>query len=189
MKGSDGYLAGKFLIAGPNMADKRFKRTVIYMCAHDENHAMGIIINRPKKDLSLSTMLPHLDVKDPITYQDSPVLYGGPVDSERGFVLHSLDFIDPANSLKLGKNLGLTTSKSILHALTRPNAPKKAVMALGYAGWTAGQLEAEILHNSWFISPADDKIIFAPNAKEKWEQALAKSGVNPLFLASQSGHA
>ncbi len=184
-----GFLAGQFLIAGPAMLDKRFEQSVIYMCAHDETHAMGIIINRPKPDLKLSTMLPHLDIKAPITYKDSSVLYGGPVEEERGFVIHSSDYLDGNNSLKTGKNLALSTSKAALKALTMPNAPKKAIMALGYAGWSSGQLEQEILQNSWYIAPADEHIIFSTNHKDKWKKSLESIGVNTALLSAQSGWA
>ena len=189
----DGYLAGRLLIAGPAMQDKRFHKTVIYMCVHDAEQAMGIIINRPKPDLKLSTMLPHLNVKGTVTHEDTQVLYGGPVETERGFVLHSRDFTDTDNSLPLSETLALTTSKSVLTALTKPNAPKRAVLALGYAGWQSGQLEAEIMRNSWIVvpisSPADEDIIFTGEPKQKWKHALAKIGITPEFLSAEAGRA
>ncbi len=188
-KNSDGYLAGNFLIAGPAMMDKRFRKTVIYMCVHDEEQAMGIIINRPKPDLKLSGMLPMLDVKGAVTNQDTQVLYGGPVETERGFILHSRDFMDKNNSLPLSDTMALTTSKSILRALVSANAPERAVLALGYAGWHAGQLEAEIIHNSWYVAPANEETIFGGAPKDKWRQALASIGISPELLSTQAGHA
>ena len=185
----DGYLGGQLIIAGPGMRDKRFRNTVIYMCVHDAEQAMGIIINRPKPDLKLSTMLPHLDVKGPVTNEDTQVLYGGPVETERGFVLHSRDFTDPDNSLPLSDTLALTTSKSVLTALTHDNAPKRAVLALGYAGWQSGQLEAEIMHNSWLVAPANDDIIFTGDPSKKWKMALAAIGITPEFLSAEFGNA
>lgn len=186
---SGGYLAGKFLISGPGMGDGRFKNAVIYMCVHDAEQAMGIIINKPKPDLTLSSMLPHLDVEGDVTHEDTPVLYGGPVESERGFVLHSRDFIDTGNSLPLSDTLAMTTSKSVLSALTKPHAPKKAVLALGYAGWYAGQLESEIMRNSWLVSPVDENMIFEGNAENKWKKALSILGITPELLSADAGHA
>ncbi len=182
-------LAGRLIIAGPAMGDKRFHGTVIYMCVHDSQQAMGIIINRPKPDLKLSSMLPHLNVNGPVTYEDTMVLYGGPVEPERGFVLHSRDYLDPDNSLPLSDTLALTTSKSVLKALTRANAPKKAVLALGYAGWDGGQLENELKHNSWLVAPVDEDIIFAGEPRHKWKQALNSLGITPEFLSASAGHA
>jgi len=188
-KNSDGYLAGNFLIAGPAMLDKRFKRAVIYMCVHDEEQAMGIIINRPKPDLKLSGMLPMLDIKGSVTNKDTGVLYGGPVEPERGFILHSRDFLDKNNTLPLSETMALTTSKSILTALVSANAPTRAVMALGYAGWHAGQLEAEIIHNSWYVAPANEEMIFTATPNDKWKTALASIGVSPELLSAEAGHA
>jgi len=185
----DGYLAGRLIIAGPAMMDKRFRNTVIYMCVHDVDQAMGIIINRPKPDLKLSTMLPHLDVNGIVTNEDTQVLYGGPVETERGFVLHSRDFTDPDNSLPLSETLALTTSKSVLTALTHDNAPKRAVLALGYAGWQSGQLEAEIMRNSWLVASANEDIIFTGEPSKKWKMALAEIGITPEFLSAEAGNA
>ncbi len=180
-------LAGQLLIAGPDMRDKRFRKTVILMCVHDADQAMGIIINKPKPDLKLSTLLGHLDINRPVTHEDTPVLYGGPVEPERGFVLHSRDFHDPENSLPLGDYLALTTSKDILTQLTRTDAPRKALLALGYSGWSGGQLEAEIMHNSWLMAPASEAIIFSAKPEDKWKQALAQIGIKPEYLASGAG--
>lgn len=189
----DGYLAGRLIIASPAMSDNRFHNTVIYMCVHDANQAMGIIINKPKPDLTLSSMLPHLNVKGPVTYEDTQVLYGGPVEKERGFVLHSRDFTDPNNSLPLSDTLAMTTSKSVLSALTKANAPRRAVLALGYAGWQSGQLEAEIMRNSWLVAPVisedDEDIIFTGEPRHKWKQALAQIGITPEFLSAEAGNA
>jgi putative transcriptional regulator len=186
---SGGYLAGKFLISSPGMVDGRFKNTVIYMCAHDAEQAMGIIINKPKPDLVLSSMLPHLDVEGDVTNEDTPVLYGGPVESERGFVLHTRDFTDLENSLPLSDTMAMTTSKSVLSALTKPHAPKRAVLALGYAGWHAGQLENELVRNSWLVSAADENMIFEGHPDAKWKNALSMLGIAPELLSAEGGHA
>ncbi len=185
----DGYLVGKFIIAGPAMRDKRFHNAVIYMCAHDDDQAMGIIINKPKPDLHLSTMLPHLEVKGDITHEDTQVLYGGPVETERGFILHTREVMDDKNSLPLGDDLAMSTSKTILKSLTEKKAPKQAILALGYSGWFAGQLEAEIAQNAWFVSAADHNLIFGDNHADKWESAMNKAGISPAFLSDQIGHA
>lgn len=184
-----GYLAGQFLIAGPAMRDKRFRRTVIYMCVHDSEQAMGIVINKPDKELTLSGMLPQLDVAGDVTYKDTDILHGGPVEMGRGFVLHSREYFDESSSIPLSPTLALSTSKSVLKSLVEPSAPKRAVLALGYAGWQAGQLESEIMSNSWFIAPADEDMIFKGNSKKKWKKALAKIGITPELLSSQAGWA
>ena len=185
----DGYLAGKFLIASPAMQDPRFRGAVIYMCVHDDEQAMGIIINKPKPDLKLSTMLPHLGVKGGVTNKDSQVLYGGPVETERGFVLHSRDFFHLDTSLPLSPTLALSTSKNILTALVNENSPARAVLALGYAGWDSGQLEDEIKNNGWLVSSADEQMIFADNPDGKWKQALGQLGISPELLSAQAGNA
>ncbi len=183
------YIAGHFLVAGPSMRDKRFRQSVILMCVHNSEQAMGIILNRPKPDIKLSTMLPALEIKGKPTYKDTQILYGGPVETERGFVLHSRDYYDPSNSLPLSDTLALSTSKSVLSALTKPEAPKQAILALGYAGWMAGQLEGEMMRNDWLITPASDEIVFDCNPKDKWKRALAQIGISPEFLAPGSGTA
>jgi putative transcriptional regulator len=186
---SDGFFARHFLIATPAMEDPRFSGTVIYLCVHDAEHAMGIIINKPKPDLRLSQMLPHLDIKGDITGEDTQILYGGPVETERGFVLHSRDFIDDNNSLPLSDTMALTAHKSVLNALVRANAPQKAVLALGYAGWHAGQLDEEIQANAWLIAPADEDLIFTTPSADIRKMALLNMGITPEFLSMDAGHA
>ena len=171
------------------MQDPRFKNSVIFMCVHDEEQAMGIIINKPKPDLKLSSMLPHLEVKGRVTNEDTQVLYGGPVETERGFVLHSRDYFHKNNSLPLSATMALTTSKNVLKALVSANAPQKAVLALGYAGWNAGQLEHEIKRNSWMVTDADEDMIYAGAPEDKWKQALGTLGVSPELLSTQAGRA
>lgn len=187
--GDDGYFGGKFLIAGPSMGDRRFRGTLIYLCVHDEEQAMGIIINKPKSDLSLSTMLPHLGIKGEVTHEDNQVLHGGPVEIERGFVLHSRDYFNIDTSLPLSDTLALSTSKDILTALVSGHAPKQAVLALGYTGWHGGQLEDEIKNNGWLIADADEGMIFNGDPRQKWKKALAKLGISPELLSAQAGNA
>jgi len=147
--------------------------------------------NRPWESL-LTNQNPiwcHLDVEGDVTNEDTDVLYGGPVESERGFVLHSRDFIDTENSLPLSETLAMTTSKSVLTALTRPAAPKRAVLALGYTGWYAGQLESELMRHSWLVSQANEDMIFEGHPDRKWRKALGMLGITPELLSAEGGRA
>ncbi len=171
------------------MGDRRFRGTVIYLCVHDEDQAMGIIINKPKSDLKLSTMLPHLDIEGDVTNEDNYVLYGGPVEVERGFVLHSRDYFNVDTSLPLSDTLALSTNKDILKALVSSHAPKLSVLALGYTGWHGGQLEDEIKNNGWLVTDADEDMIFKGDPQKKWKLALGKLGISPELLSAQAGNA
>lgn len=184
-----GYLGGKLLIASPLIGDPRFDRTVIYVCAHDAETAMGIILNRPLTGLRLPDLLEQLDVSGGADAQDAPVLEGGPVDRDRGFVLHTLDVDCGPATERVGPDLGLTATQEILVALASEAAPSRALMALGYAGWGAGQLEDEIGLNAWLVADADHSLIFDDQPDEKWARALSKLGVTPEFLTASSGNA
>jgi len=184
-----GYLGGKLLIASPLVGDPRFDRSVVYMCAHDAQNAMGLVINRPMTGLRLPDLLDQLDVPDAERAADHAVLEGGPVDRDRGFVLHTLDVeCGPATEV-VGNGLGLTATQEILNALASDTAPRQALMALGYAGWDAGQLEDEIGANAWLVTDADDSLLFDQDADSKWSRALSKLGVTPEFLTCASGNA
>ena len=180
-------LTGQFLIATPSLRDRRFRRSVIYLCAHDSEHAMGVIINRPHKSLTLPELLSEEDEID-TSLPDHPIVWGGPVERERGFVLHSPDFFDDGASLKLSPTLSLTTTRSVLDAMGKPHGPERAVVALGYAGWSAGQLEGEIADNAWLTAPADEALIFKASASG-WTEALDILGVKPEQLSRLSGTA
>lgn len=184
-----GYLNGKLLIASPLIGDPRFDRTVIYVCSHDAETAMGIILNRPVTGLRLPDLLEQLDVSGGEHAQDAPVLEGGPVDRDRGFVLHTLDVDCGPATERVGTDLGLTATQEILNALASDKAPAHALMALGYAGWGAGQLEDEISLNAWLVADADHGLIFDDQPDEKWARALSKLGVTPEFLTASSGSA
>ncbi|WP_306015942.1 YqgE/AlgH family protein [Oceanicaulis sp. MMSF_3324] len=184
-----GYLNGKLLIASPLIGDPRFDRTVIYVCSHDAETAMGIILNRPVTGLRLPDLLEQLDVSGGKHAQDAPVLEGGPVDRDRGFVLHTLDVDCGPATERVGTDLGLTATQEILNALASDKAPAHALMALGYAGWGAGQLEDEISLNAWLVADADHGLIFDDQPDEKWARALSKLGVTPEFLTASSGSA
>lgn len=183
-----GWLTGQLLVAMPTMSDQRFARTVIYLCSHTPDGAMGLVINRLYADLNFRGLLSQLNITLSLGAPDLSVHYGGPVEPGRGFVLHTTDYLQDS-SLKVNETTALTATVEILQALADGKGPEKALLALGYAGWGAGQLDAELQTNGWLIAPADDHIIFGPHAETKWEQALAKIGISPMVLSGEIGHA
>ena len=191
-----GYLDGQLLIAMPGMADDRFARAVIYVCAHSAEGAMGIVLNRPAADLSFPDLLVQLDIvpameriRLPQTVGKMQGLRGGPVETSRGFVLHSPDFHIEQSTLPIDDGVCLTATIDILRAIAKGEGPEDAVLALGYAGWSAGQLETEIQANGWLNCPADPELIFHSSLEAKYELALRRLGVDPGMLSSQAGHA
>jgi putative transcriptional regulator len=191
-----GYLDGQILIAMPVMDDPRFERSVIYLCAHSSEGAMGIIVNRPAGSIDFPGLLVQLDIikkddqiKLPENAESMKVLKGGPVETGRGFVLHSSDFFIEDATLRIDDGICLTATVDILKAIARGAGPKHAILALGYAGWAAGQLENEIQHNGWLHCPADPDLIFGGDVEEKYLRALAKIGINPGMLSTDAGHA
>ena len=184
-----GYLTGRLLIASPLIGDPRFDRTVIFMCAHGAENAMGLVVNRPMEGLRLPDLLDQLDVAGAADAPDEPVFSGGPVDRDRGFVLHTTDVdLGPA-TLPVGPGLGLTATREILEAMASKTAPDRALLALGYAGWDAGQLEDEISQNAWLVADAHESLLFDCDHAMKWARALKTLGVTPEFLAASSGSA
>lgn len=190
------YLEGQVLIAMPTMGDDNFARTVIYICAHSDEGAMGIILNRPALDLRFPELLVQLDIigeddaiRLPAATGEVNVLKGGPVESGRGFVLHSPDYFIDDSTLPIADDVCLTVTIDILRAMAKGNGPQQAVLALGYAGWAAGQLEAEIQENGWLTCPADPALIFDRGIETKYERALRKLGVDPAMLSGEAGHA
>ena len=190
------YLDGQLLIAMPTMTDKRFARAVIYMCTHSADGAMGLILNQRAKDISFSQLLQQLGIVSKGATEAVPpeillkeVHVGGPVDTKRGFVLHSADYHAATNTLAIDDGICLTATIDILKAMARGTGPDKAILALGYAGWAPGQLEAEIQHNGWLHCPADPDIIFNQNIDHKYDQALARIGIDISHLVSDAGHA
>ncbi len=181
-------LQGKLLVASPAMQDPRFSRSVIYMCEHDSEHAMGLVINKPKGQTHLSDLLEQIGITGSVKVTDSPVLNGGPVDNDRGFVLHSPDYTS-TSSLHLSTTLRMTATKDILESLVSDNAPQKAVLAVGYAGWTQGQIEKEIKQNVWIVVEADEALIYDQDMDTKWTKALAAIGISPEGLSAQGGMA
>ena len=189
-----GYLDGQMLIAMPSMGDERFARSVIYVCAHSGDGAMGIIVNQPAAHISFPDLLVQLDVVPAADLIQLPgravkVLKGGPVDTQRGFVLHSSDFFIENSTLPIDDGICLTATLDILKAIARGNGPQSAILALGYAGWAPGQLENEIQHNGWLHCPADTDLIFGQDTGGKYEKALRKIGIDPGMLSSEAGHA
>ena len=181
-------LTNQFLIAMPGLADPNFHRTVTLLCAHSEDGAMGIVINRPL-DIRLTAVLDQMNIEP--TSNDAvrvPVLQGGPVQRERGFVIHRPPG-DWEAVLRVGDEIGIATSKDILTAVAQGCGPERAVVALGYAGWGAGQLEHEVRQNTWLSGPADSRIIFDTPYEERWTSATRLLGIDPGHLSGDAGHA
>jgi putative transcriptional regulator len=191
-----GYLDGQMLIAMPTMGDERFTRSLIYVCAHSSDGAMGIIVNQPAAHISFPDLLVQLDVVGASELIELPpcagvvkVLKGGPVETSRGFVLHSSDFFIQDATLRIGEGICLTATVDILKAIARGAGPKHAILALGYAGWAPGQLETEIQDNGWLHCDADPDLIFGGDVEEKYQRALRKIGIDPGMLSNEAGHA
>jgi putative transcriptional regulator len=191
-----GFLDGQMLIAMPSMGDERFARSVIYMCAHSADGAMGIVVNQPAAHVSFSDLLVQLEVVRSAELIQLPpraggvkVLKGGPVDTQRGFVLHSADFFIENSTLPIDDGICLTATLDILKAIARGDGPASAVLALGYAGWAPGQLENEIHQNGWLHCAADPELIFGTDTEGKYALALKKIGVEVGMLSSEAGHA
>jgi putative transcriptional regulator len=183
--GSD--LTGSLLVAMPGMVDQRFARTVIFLCAHSRDGAMGLVVNKVLDDLTLPGLLKQLNL-EPGAAADEPIHFGGPVETSRGFVLHSADYVQDT-TLVINERMALTATVEVLRAIAGGTGPERKVLALGYAGWSAGQLDAEIQANGWLSVPADDELVFGIDHEHKWERALAKLGISPAMLSADAGHA
>jgi putative transcriptional regulator len=184
-----GFFSGQLLIAMPGISDPRFERALILVCAHDAEHAMGVAVNRPVEGLSVPDLLERLDIKSEIKAPPDLVLMGGPVERERGFVLHTDDY-HGETSLDVGDGLVLTATRDVLEAIAQAvGHPRRALLALGYAGWGAGQLENEIKENVWLSCDADEALIFDTTHASKWTRALGKLGIDPQRLSSAAGRA
>jgi putative transcriptional regulator len=190
VRNDNAYLAGRLLVAMPGIGDPRFERAVILLCEHDRTHAMGLTVNRPVDGLRIADLLGKLGVEPGPEAPVDLVLLGGPVETERGFVLHTRDHGAGPGSIHIDADLTLTASREILQVLTtRAGRPRRAVMAVGYAGWDAGQLEKEIRENVWLTCDADEALLFDNDHEHKWSRALAKIGVAPENLSAQPGRA
>lgn len=185
---SSGWLTGQLLVAMPSMLDPRFEKTVILMCSHGPEGAMGIVVNRLFTEVSLSGLLEQFDMALVSSVADRAIHYGGPVDPVRGFVLHTADY-DSAGTTVLSPAIRVTATVEILQALSGGEGPARALVALGYAGWGPGQLEAEIQDNGWLTVAPDEAIVFDDANETKWDRALAKLGVSATTLSGDIGHA
>jgi len=181
-------LSGQLLVAMPQMSDPRFARTVVYLCAHSSDGAMGLVVNRLIDSLTFSSLLSQLGVEAEGEPADMPVHFGGPVESSRGFVLHSSDYLQDS-TLVIDDEIALTATVDVLKAIARGSGPRHRVLALGYAGWAPGQLDAEIQANGWLLVPADLDLVFGGENDAKWQRAIAKIGIDLSLLSSQAGHA
>lgn len=196
MRAPDGFLDGQLLIAMPSMEDKRFARSVVYICAHSGDGAMGIVINKLAEEVNFRDLLVQLDVVQPADMpgltgrvDDVRVHRGGPVETGRGFVLHSADFVIESATLPIAEGISLTATLEILRAISDGRGPDRALLALGYAGWAPGQLEYEIQANGWLHCQADANILFDDDVEAKYDRSLAKIGIEAAMLSSDAGHA
>ncbi|NWG45458.1 MAG: YqgE/AlgH family protein [Alphaproteobacteria bacterium] len=189
MSATQDYLEGSLLIAMPTMTDPRFERSVIYLCAHTNQGALGLVVNKTMDSLTFRGLLDQLEIGSERTLPDWPIHYGGPVEENRGFVLHSMDYAGDEATLRVSPEIGLTATLGILKAMAAGLGPRHSLVALGYAGWAPGQLENEIGDNGWLHCPCDPAIVFEGDPETKWERALMKLGVNPLTLSTTAGHA
>ena len=186
------FLAGRLLVAMPGIGDPRFERAVIYMCAHDDDHAMGLTLNRPVEGLTIPDLLAKLEIGEAATIQVQPdlVLMGGPVEKGRGFVLHTDDYASPQATLAVTEGVALTPTRDVLEAMASgDHPPRRAILALGYAGWGPGQLEREVRENVWLIAEPDEELIFDSDHEHKWSRALFTLGVEAGSLSAQAGRA
>jgi putative transcriptional regulator len=184
----DGYLPGQLLVAMPTMGDSRFQRTVIYMCAHSAQGAMGLVINKVLDNITFPDLLEQLGIEESTLEQRIQVHFGGPVEQTRGFVLHSSDYIQDS-SLVIDETIALTASLDVLKAIASGQGPRHSILALGYAGWGPGQLDAEIQANGWLHAPAEMRLIFEADLDRKWQAAVASVGVDLSLLSGEFGHA
>jgi putative transcriptional regulator len=182
------YLTGQLLIAMPTMEDPRFAQSVIYLCAHTLEGAMGLVLNRPLQRPKFDDLLRQLEVAPLPPARRIRLCAGGPMDNARGFVLHTADWTGEG-SLRVDESLALTASLDVLKAIAEGNGPREGLLALGYAGWGPGQLDAEIQQNAWLSVPADETIVFDADHDTKWRRALAKLNIDPLLLSGAAGHA
>ncbi len=189
-RAENNYLTGKLLIAMPSMNDPRFYRAVIFMCAHDAEGAMGLMINHEMPEIEFDDLVSQLKFESDMTFDNLslPVMYGGPVECARGFLLHSNDF-NRADTMQIAHNYGITGTVDALHDIARGKRPKDLLFILGYAGWDAGQLDEELQQASWLVVDADPDLIFGGDPDEKWLRAVTKLGIDPAMLSGASGRA
>jgi putative transcriptional regulator len=183
-----GYLTGQLLVAMPQMRDPRFARSVIYMCAHNADGAMGLVVNRRVGSITFDDLLEQLGLGPNRRNDEIRVHFGGPVEQGRGFVLHSADY-QQSGTLRVDDGVALTATLDILKEMAAGGGPRRTLLALGYAGWGPGQLDAEIQANGWLQVPADEGLVFDDDLDNKWERAIGKIGVDFSMLSGDAGHA
>ena len=182
------YLEGQLLVAMPTMGDPRFARSVIYLCAHSDDGAMGLVVNKLLESLSFTDLLEQLDIEAHGVNEDIRVHFGGPVEAARGFVLHSTDYAHEA-TMRVDEGFALTATIDVLKAMAEGRGPRLSMLALGYAGWAPGQLDNEIQENGWLTVPADEELVFDRDQDGKWERAVGRLGIDPGNLSGVSGRA
>jgi putative transcriptional regulator len=194
----EGFLDGKLLLAMPSMSDPRFHRAVIYMCAHSDDGAMGIVINHAAPSITFTNLLEQLGIIDEdddesdsirLPVKEMTVHTGGPVEMGRGFVLHTTDYFSADSTLTIDDSVSLTATVDILRAIATGKGPMRSLLALGYAGWAPGQLEHEIQTNGWLVCPADTDLVFDAELDKRYDLAMTKLGIHPSFLISDAGNA
>lgn len=183
-----GFLQGQVLLAMPNMTDTRFERGVIFVCSHSDDGAMGLVINRHMDSLTFEELLEQLDIDTDDSVPDIPIHAGGPVETGRGFVLHSSDYSQDT-TLDISRDFGLTATVDILKAIAAGKGPRRHLLALGYAGWSPGQIEHEMQENAWLSCPATEELVFGTPPDKMWTHALTAMGIDVSMLSSFSGHA
>ena len=184
----DGYLTGQLLVAMPQMLDERFAKSVIYLCAHTEDGAMGLVVNKLLENIDFPDLLDQLDLSPAPGGDDIRVHFGGPVESGRGFVLHTSDYVQDA-TMVIDDQIAMTATTDILRDIAEGDGPRNSLLALGYAGWGPGQLDTEIQANGWLSVAADDTLVFGTDPDTIWKGALAKMGINVSMLSGDAGHA
>lgn len=182
-------LTGKLLIAMPGMGDPRFEHSVVFLCSHNAEGAMGLIVNKPVQGVNLSDLLKQLNITSNMPAKDRQVHFGGPVEGTRGFVLHTPDYTSELHSMVVSDDFSMTATLDILEDMANGSGPSKALMMLGYAGWGAGQLESEIVENGWLTCDAEAGLVYDMHDSEKWGAALRSLGVDPLTLSASAGRA
>ncbi|WP_223423215.1 YqgE/AlgH family protein [Tateyamaria pelophila] len=182
-------LTGALLVAMPGMGDPRFDRAVIFLCAHSDDGAMGLIVNKPVPDMALGDLLHQLDLRADGPAHTAPVHFGGPVESGRGFVLHSTDYQSGLKTLNVANQFGMTATIDVLEAIAKGQGPERAKVMLGYAGWGPGQLENEIAHNGWLTGAASPDLVFGAQDDTTWTDAVKSMGIDPLGLSGTAGRA
>jgi putative transcriptional regulator len=184
----DGYLTGQLLVAMPQMLDERFAKSVIYLCAHTEDGAMGLVVNKLLENIDFPDLLDQLDLSPAPGGDDIRVHFGGPVESGRGFVLHTSDYVQDA-TMVIDDQIAMTATTDILRDIAEGDGPRNSLLALGYAGWGPGQLDTEIQANGWLSVAADDTLVFGTDPDTMWKGALAKMGIDVSMLSGDAGHA